>query len=584
MKFTNPAVKPRAVAPDFGNVPAELKEVKQWILWKYEYRIKTSTWSKIPYQSSGYKASSTDSSTWSTYDECKAVLVDNKQYDGLGFVFSDSTPYIGVDLDVCVQEVNNTLELSPVADEICKGFNSYTELSPSRTGVHIIGTSDAAITSAKGIWRGTECEVYGSGRYFTFSGQVWGEYTKVRDISRRATELSSFIKREAVSRSLTNSADRQLARALRDPFIKTLFNGDLSEYEDDHSRGDLALCAKLAPYSNGNVEALDSMFRKSKLFRDKWDEQHGAETYGNMTLAKAMEGSGTRIVKEFSKTTRTDHRHTIDSMWDRVMEFRKDGGARGFHPGWNSLERYYRPTPGALTVVVGVPSSGKSTWIDCLAYNMAKRHGWRTTMASFESLPLERHINSLCQIHLGKPTYKFVPGHATDKEMEEARKDLNQWFNFIMPDDDEHTVEALLEYVQDDIDEYGIKGFVLDPFTELDLGTDNDVRVIKDKLGKIQRFTRSKDIHTWLLAHPTKGGETFKQEEKGTRPTLYSASGAAHFRNKADFGLVIHRWEDDLVSMYIEKVRNDTTGSNGLVEFKYNADRREYEEMKEDRW
>lgn len=582
MKFTDPAQRPRAVAPDLENVPAELKEVKQWILWKYEYKIKTRTWAKIPYTTKGYKASSTDPTTWDMYEACEDVFKRGK-YDGLGFVFSASTPYVGVDLDVCLSEVGETLELTPVAAEICAGFDSYTELSPSQTGVHVIGRSTEPLVSAKGTWRGTDCEVYGSGRYFTFTGQVWDGKHTIRDVSRRASELSSLIKQEAAAKSSANSIDRRLARALKDPYIKSLFDGDLSEYENDPSRADLALCSKLAPHAAGKHEVLDAMFRESKLFRDKWDERRGVDTYGNITIAKALEGLGHRSVSTI-RANKKPSRHTVDSLWDKVLDFRKEGGARGFHPGWDSLEQFYRPTLGALTVLVGVPSSGKSTWIDCLVYNMARRHGWRTTMASFESLPIERHINALCQIHLQKPTYEFIPGHATDAEMERARKDLNEWFNFILPDDDEYTMEALLEYAQEDIEEFGVKGLVIDPFTELDLGGESDVRVIKDKLGMVQRFTRSNEIHTWLLAHPTKGGDTFKQEEKGLRPTLYSAAGAAHFRNKADFGMVIHRWDDDTVNMYIEKVRNDTTGGNGVVEFKYNAERREYEEMKVDKW
>jgi hypothetical protein len=584
MKFSDPAVRPQAVAPDLGNVPEELKQVKQWILWKYEYRIKTQSWSKIPYSITGHKASSTDSTSWSSFAVCSSVYESSKRYDGLGFVFSEDTPYIGIDLDVCVQEVDGTLELSPVAAEICAGLNSYTELSPSQTGVHIIGVAHTPVQAAKGTWRGTECEVYSSGRYFTFTGQVWEDRTKVSDIGQRAVDLASLIKQEAATKSVAGSIDRRLSRALKDPYVKALFDGDTSEYDGDSSRADMALCSKLAPFAAGNKEVLDAMFRESKLFRGKWDEGRGGDTYGNITLEKALDSLGDRQVKEFSSISRAPRRFTVDSMWDKVMQFREDGGSRGFHPGWDGLETFYRPTLGAMTVMVGVPSSGKSTWIDCLAYNMAKRHQWRTTMAAFESLPVERHINSLCQIHLQKPTYKFVPGHATDKEMEEARKWLNDWFNFIVPDDDEHTMEALLEYVQDDITEFGCKGFVLDPFTELDLGGEGDVKVIKDKLTQLQRFTRTKEIHTWLLAHPTKDINTFKQEEKGARPTLYSAAGAAHFRNKADFGLVIHRWDDDTVGLYIDKVRNDTTGGNGAVQFKYHADRREYEEIKEDKW
>lgn len=594
MKFTDKNNKPKAIAPQLDNLPAELKAAKQFVLWSYTWSVRSGSWAKVPFAVTGKPASTTDPATWSTFDECNALLMADSRYDGVGFVFSKDCPFVGIDIDNCITDG----KLSIVADEIVNGCKSYTELSPSRSGVHIIGRGQE-VPAAKGTWRGAEVEVYAEGRYFTLTGQVQG-YSEVNDVGKRASELAMLIKDEAAAKSAIASSDRQLSRALKDPYIKALFTGDLSEYDNDHSRADLALCSKLAAYAGNNHEALDRMFRKSKLFRDKWDERHGSDTYGNITIAKALEGSNGshiaaaplslgRATPGSSKETRTPRRFTVDEMWDKVMEFRESGGARGFHPGWDGLEKFYRPTLGSLTALLGVPSSGKSTWIDCLVYNMAKRHGWKTTLASFESLPIERHINSLCQIHLQKPTYTFVPGHATEREMNEARKALNDWFYFIMPDDDEMTVDSILDYVQDDIDDHGIKGFVLDPFTEVDLPRSNgtaEVETIKNELKKIQQFTRSKEIHTWLLVHPTKSGDTnYKQEEKGMRPTLYAANGAAHFRNKADFGLVIHRWDDDTVNLYVDKVRNaETNGGVGKVEYKYVAERREYEEVKPDAW
>lgn len=157
-------------------------------------------------------------------------------------------------------------------------------------------------------------------------------------------------------------------------------------------------------------------------------------------------------------------------------------------------------------------------------------------MASFESLPIERHINNLCQIYLQKPTYTFLSGCASDKEMDEAREELNEWFNFISPTDDDMSLETMLKYVEDDIEEFGVNGFVLDPWTEVDIrtGKSSEVDSIKNELKRLQQFTRVRDIHTWLLVHPTKSNkDNYKQETRGMRPTLYSASGAAHFRNKA---------------------------------------------------
>lgn len=479
--------------------------------------------------------------------------------------------------------------LSDGATALVKRLDTYAELSPSGTGVHVICKGSLS-GAGRGKWNGLDLEVYDTARYFTVTGRKLGDTDTVQDRTMLTRRLVSEIKQGAATKSVANTVERRLASALEKPHIKSLFNGDTSEYDNDQSKADLALCAKLAPYANGSRELLDQMFRRSQLFREKWDEKRGADTYGNITLAKVLSGDSPGLViihnGESTKESRRAGRFTVDSLWDRVMSFRENGDARGFHPGWNELERYYRPTLGSLSVLVGTPGSGKSTFIDALTFNMAKRHNWRITMASFESLPIERHINNLAQMYLQKPTYTFLAGCATDKEMDEAREELNEWFNFISPVDDDMTLETILQYVQDDIDDYGVNGFVLDPWTELDIqasGT-SEVRSIERELRRVQQFTRAQEIHTWLLVHPTKTGDTFKQEAKGMRPTLYSASGAAHFRNKADFGLVIHRWDDDVVNLYVDKVRNDSSGGKGTVEFNFDLQRREYTEIIPDSW
>jgi hypothetical protein len=95
-------------------------------------------------------------------------------------------------------------------------------------------------------------------------------------------------------------------------------------------------------------------------------------------------------------------------------------------------------------------------------------------------------------------------------------------------------------------------------------------------LAKLQKFTRVNRIHTIVSVHPTKNSDNYKSHEKGQRPTLYSASGAAHFRNKADFGLVLHRWDDGTTTLFIDKVRNDINGSLGEVNFIFNSEQKTF--------
>jgi twinkle protein len=228
-----------------------------------------------------------------------------------------------------------------------------------------------------------------------------------------------------------------------------------------------------------------------------------------------------------------------------------------------------------LSIITGSPGSGKSNFIDCLCSRIALKHNWRITFASFETLPIERHVLTLCQIYLGLPTFAWMDGAATEEQLLSAIDALGEHFHFIMPDDHELNIESILEYVDDDIRDYGIQGFVLDPFTELEqsrFGGMSQTEMIEQILRKLQLFTRQRQIHTWLIAHPTKSGDTYKDG----RPTMRSISGSSNFYNKADFGLVMHRHDDDKSTLYVDKVRFDSNGGRGEVEFAYSKARREY--------
>ena len=114
-------------------IPRELQEREQWVCWRQETRDGKPT--KVPLQPwAPYpRADSTDPSTWGTFQQAqKAAEVDG--VDGIGFVFADDG-LVGIDLDKCVLEDGT---LHPAAAEIVRDLDSYTELSPTGTGVHVI--------------------------------------------------------------------------------------------------------------------------------------------------------------------------------------------------------------------------------------------------------------------------------------------------------------------------------------------------------------------------------------------------------------------------------------------------------------
>ena len=150
---------------DIDKIPNELKQLKQWCAWKQE--LKEGKETKIPYQPSGKKASSTDSSTWSKFDD---VVSLNGKYSGIGFIFNKDDPYCFIDLDHCIDADGF---IKPESKTIIDKLNSYTEISQSGSGVHVIVKANLpeGVRNRKGNF-----EIYAEGRYCAMTGNVLQGY------------------------------------------------------------------------------------------------------------------------------------------------------------------------------------------------------------------------------------------------------------------------------------------------------------------------------------------------------------------------------------------------------------------------
>jgi putative DNA primase/helicase len=141
------------------SIPEELKVRPQWVVWKAVGEKPD----KVPYSArTGCKASSTDLMTWSTF-EVASEAYENGEYAGLGFNFCSGDPYTGVDLDGCVDQDG---QIADWAFEIARYLDSYTELSATGTGLHIIVRGDVPNRRKDGV------EVYSSKRFFTMTGHA----------------------------------------------------------------------------------------------------------------------------------------------------------------------------------------------------------------------------------------------------------------------------------------------------------------------------------------------------------------------------------------------------------------------------
>jgi hypothetical protein len=153
-------------------MPDDLKERDQWVLWRYELR--GGKWTKVPYQPDGQKASSTDPTTWSSFEEvCQAYELHPELFDGIGFAFAADDPFIGGDLDNCIDE---TGALKPWARPIVERFaDTYIEQSPSAKGLKIFAKGELPGKGKAQRVEDGRIEIYDRGRFFTLTGNVFND-------------------------------------------------------------------------------------------------------------------------------------------------------------------------------------------------------------------------------------------------------------------------------------------------------------------------------------------------------------------------------------------------------------------------
>lgn len=248
-------------------------EERCWVNWKYEERDGKTT--KVPYTPTGTRASSKERATWSTYAE---VIAAADRFDGIGIVFTGSL--LGIDIDHCISEDGS---VPPEVAAFVEKAQTYTEVSPSKTGLHILLrlTEPMELVANRSPFKEgpPNYEAYSSGRYFTVTGNAWNVSHPLRTVTpAEACELLRLLgypwnKQEAtepikapqgVSLEDSEVLSRMFA-SKNGPKIKTLFEGGTSEYGDDDSAAEAALCAHLAFWTGGNPSQMESIWLASPL-------------------------------------------------------------------------------------------------------------------------------------------------------------------------------------------------------------------------------------------------------------------------------------------------------------------------------
>ncbi|KAF2317938.1 hypothetical protein GH714_041261 [Hevea brasiliensis] len=237
--------------------------------------------------------------------------------------------------------------------------------------------------------------------------------------------------------------------------------------------------------------------------------------------------------------------------------------------------------PGELTIVTGVPNSGKSEWIDALLCNLNSTVGWKFALCSMENRVRE-HARKLLEKQIKKPFlmhgelgYGGSAERMSATELEEGKQWLNDTFYLIRCEDDKlPSIHWVLDLAKAAVLRHGVRGLVIDPYNELDHQRPismTETEYVSQMLTLVKRFAQHYACHVWFVAHPRQLHNWI-----GGPPNLYDISGSAHFINKCDNGIVIHRNRDpeagpiDQVQVCVRKVRNKVVGTIGDAFLSYN--------------
>ena len=273
----------------YESVPEELKALPNWVGWKLEIRDGEDRPTKVPYASTHEKASSTSPLTWRAFtDVCE---IPPSQEKGIGFVF-DGKGIVGIDLDDCL--FDNAID--PKFENIIKTLNSYTEVSPSGSGVHIfIRCNEEPYPTGK---KKGNVEIYSKQRYFTVTGNVWLDQpinTVSAETVRALMDPLVNPKRmeETITRPQTSSPDlsdddiiRIASGASNSHKFERLMDGHIGDYANDRSVADMALASILAFYTT-DPNQIERIMRMSGLVREKWDKHQ--KYLREYTIAKAIQ-------------------------------------------------------------------------------------------------------------------------------------------------------------------------------------------------------------------------------------------------------------------------------------------------------
>ena len=285
-------------------------------------------------------------------------------------------------------------------------------------------------------------------------------------------------------------------------------------------------------------------------FEDCKDANEYLQKYGKTKLLERITNS--RPVPLENVTTFKD-------IEDDITDFVRHGFKKGYQVGLSNFDRIFSTYTGQFITVTGIPSSGKSDFVDQMVVGYNANYGWKTAFASPENVPTYLHAHKLM-----RKTWQRMPSKediGTDKWNQVADHCNSNYFHIDM---ERYTLESVLKKGAELVKRKGIKCLVIDPFNKIrdvDCKTEDVNRYTMEYLTKIEVFAKKYDVLVFVVAHPTKmyKGQDGKIEE----PTMYNIKGGGEWYDASYHGLLVHRdYENKTVKCKVLKVKFQNLGEN----------------------
>ena len=251
---------------------------------------------------------------------------------------------------------------------------------------------------------------------------------------------------------------------------------------------------------------------------------------------------------------------TFKDIEDEVTDFVRNGFKKGYQVGLSNFDEIFSTYTGQFITVTGIPSSGKSDFVDQMVVGYNNNYGWKTAFASPENAPTYLHAHKLMRkTWQGMPSSKDIHGDKWNR----VANHVNDNYFFI--DMERYTLESVLRKGAELVKRKGIKCLVIDPFNkvrDVDCKTEDVNRYTMEYLTKIETFAKKYDVLVFVVAHPTK---MYKDKDgRMEEPTMYNIKGGGEWYDASYHGILVHRnYEEKTVKAKILKVKFQNLGENG---------------------